>query len=719
MLKDCNISNSIISKALLICFLACSSALRAQTNFSQMSDEIAKGFSTKDTLFRQPYIDIDEQRANPIPHRYIHGGFKGTGTKFSFYLPAKENYKGHFFQYITPTPDSETLSQNAQTKESDKISFSIVSGAYFIETNGGGAGAMGMPGADASITAYRANAACAEFSRTVAMKIFGGKRPYGYAFGGSGGAFRTIGSIENTKGVWDGVVPYVMPTSMSLPNSMTVANLVIRILYDKLPQIVDALEPGSKKSVYDVLETDEQKAAYDEISRMGFPPGAWKELNGSDVGAFAVIYPIVRMMDPTYFTDFWTKPGYEGYNAPQSLKDARVQITTKIIKLISAEDAMAMGLEYDPFAKEAHGLAANSWKSIIQKQGDEKYPVAAQVEEVPQVNTNAYDLTVKTGDATGKNITIQRFSKSIIVFSLGNGDVAKRLKVGDELLIDNTNYLAVQYYHRHQMPGNEFYGWQQYKDSNGNPIWAQRPQLLGPMFAAGAGGSIPGGKFQGKMILLQNMYDGGAYPWNAHWYREKIKSNLGVELNNNFRLWFSDHANHGDYPFQADPTHTVVYLGILQQALRDLSAWVEKGIVPPMSTSYIVKEGQVIIPDNARERHGIQPVVHVKVNGSERAEVKPGQKITVEAVIDVPSNAGKVVSAEWNFVGGNNFKAITNIRKYYTTQAGSKVVIKTTYTYSQVGTFFPLLRVASQREGDFATPFTRIQNLGSARVVVK
>ncbi len=77
-----------------------------------------------DTLFKEPYIDVDEWRDSPVRHHYIHGGFKGTGTRFSFYFPPKEQYKGRFFQYITPFPDSENLSQGA-TGESDKIGFSI------------------------------------------------------------------------------------------------------------------------------------------------------------------------------------------------------------------------------------------------------------------------------------------------------------------------------------------------------------------------------------------------------------------------------------------------------------------------------------------------------------------------------------------------------------------------------------------------------------------
>jgi hypothetical protein len=57
-----------------------------------------------DPMFARPYIDLDEWRAEPVRHRYVHGGFEDTDTRFSFYLPPTEQYEGRFFQYITPVP---------------------------------------------------------------------------------------------------------------------------------------------------------------------------------------------------------------------------------------------------------------------------------------------------------------------------------------------------------------------------------------------------------------------------------------------------------------------------------------------------------------------------------------------------------------------------------------------------------------------------------------
>ncbi len=47
------------------------------------------------------------------------------------------------------------------------------------------------------------------------------------------------------------------------------------------------------------------------------------------------------------------------------------------------------------------------------------------------------------------------------------------------------------------------------------------------------------------------------------------------------------------------------------------------------------------------------------------------------------------------------------------------VTLKVTHTFSKPGTYFSVLRAASQREADSQTPYARIQNLARVRVVVK
>jgi hypothetical protein len=83
----------------------------------------------------------------------------------------------------------------------------------------------------------------------------------------------------------------------------------------------------------------------------------------------------------------------------------------------------------------------------------------------------------------------------------------------------------------------------------------------------------------------------------------------------------------------------------------------------------------------------------------------------------MPQNTGKVVAAEWDFEGDGTFPVSGKFNA--ADKTSSRVTIKATYTFSKPGTYFPNLRVASQRMGDAKTPYTRIQNLDRVRVVVQ
>ncbi|MEI7585551.1 hypothetical protein [Runella sp.] len=700
---------------ILCLLLVYSSVAQAQNTLLQSSKELAKEYVIKDTLFKVPFIDVDEWREKPVKHRYVHGGFEGTEARFSFYFPSKEQYKGHFFQYITPFPDNENLSQGASGEE-DKIGFSVSHGAYFIETNGGGRfDFTGQKKAgDPLIGAYKANAAAAQFSKTVANHIFGTHRTYGYAFGGSGGAYRTLGGIENTEGVWDGAVPYVVGSPMAIPNVFSVRMHAMRILNDKFPQIIDALEPGGSGDMYAGLN-EEEKAALTEVTKMGFPPKSWFGYKTMGVHGFRAIYSGMTMADRSYFQNFWTKEGYYGSKPPASLLKARLQKVSKIKKGIPYAEAVDAKL-VEPMSEQEKGTAEAAWKSLGNSEGT--LPVAFQLEDImPNVNFLGGDLLIKTGEAAGKTIQLIANEGDKVVLGATDPRLLAQLKQGDEVVVDNSNFLAAQTYHRHQVPSKEYKVWDQFRNEKGEPLYPQGPFLLGPMFTRGASGALPTGKFKGKMIMLESLWDREAFPWQADWYRSKVIENLGEKTNDHFRLWFTDRALHGDLTQQEDPTRTVSYIGVLQQALLDLSDWVEKGIDPAPSTSYEVVDGQVVVPETANKRAGIQPIVNLKVNGDKRVAIKAGQTVTFTAVVEVPPHTGKVVSAEWDFEGAGTFSVSQKTISF--NEKNGQASLKTTYKFSKSGTYFPTLRVASQREGDAKTPYTRIQNLDRVRVVVK
>lgn len=702
---------------LFVCCLASNESI-AQTGLKDGAQILNWKNLNNDTLFSKPYIDTDEWRDQPVRHRYVHGGFDGTNTRFSLYFPKKDTYEGRFFQYITPFPDNENLSQGGVGEE-DKIGFAISSGAYFVETNGGGQTDFANPKAtDSTIGAYRANAASAQFSRILAKEYYGGERPYGYAFGGSGGAYRTVGGIENTDGVWDGVVPYVLGSTMAIPNSFTVRMHAMRVLMEKFPQIVEALEPGGNGNPYLGLN-EEEEAALREVTKMGFPIQSWYGYQNMGIHGFLVLYQGVVRADQSYFKeDFWNKEGYLGAEPSESFLKARIQENSKIKSAIRIDEAIELGIK-EPLSEADRGSADLAWKSIGGAEGG--MPVAFELENnLPDVGFLGGDLIIVSGEVAGTVLQVTDIIGNKVVLGPTNSPALLfKIKPGDEVRVDNSNFLAVQTYHRHQVPGPEYTAWDQFRDAEGKPIYPQRPFLIGPLFTQSAAGSLPTGKFNGKMILLGSLMDREAFPWQQAWYHDRVKENLGEKTDDHFRIWYTENAVHGDAANLDDPTREVSYLGVLQQALRDLSSWVEKGIAPPPNTTYNIVDGQVVTPELASNRKGIQATILASANGSKHTTAKTQDVIQISAEVEIPINTGDLVYAAWDFYGLGEFKNEIDLSTAKISEDGSMVEFSTSHSFDISGTYFPTIRIATQREGEKQSPFAKIYNLSRVKVVIE
>lgn len=667
--------------------------------------------SAADPLFKEPYVDIDEWRDQPVRHRYVHGGFKGTDARFSFYFPPKEQYQGRFFQYVTPVPDSENL---APGNGLNQIGFSVDSGAYFVETNSGGTAATAGPAfnVDPKIAAFRANAAAAMFSRKVAGEMYGPGRVYGYLYGGSGGGYRTLGSMENTVGVWDGAVPFVLGSPMAAPNSFTIRMHAMRILKDKFPQIIDAVDAGGSGDPYKGLNAEEA-AALREATAMGFPLKAWFNYDKFGVHAFTALYQGMVMADPTYFEDFWTKPGYLGFNPPESLKKARLQFVTKIRDPLDEDEASAKGLSDLRIPGTSRGTAEDAWRIAVND--GSKRTVAFELEGTPpDVGFLGGDLVVLSGEAKGTKIAIRLLKGNLVTLGVTNLKTVAKIKAGDEVRVDNSNFLAAQTFHRHQVPDASYKVYDQFRGPDGKPLYPQRRMLLGPMFAQGAAGTVPTGHFNGKIITVNSLLDREAVPWHSDWYRRKFDQHYGADAPNRYRIWYTENALHGAQQYVEDPTRVINYNPMLEQALRDVAAWAEKGIAPPQSTNYKLADGQVIPAATAATRGGVQPVVTLKANGGAKAVVRAGQRVNFVTTIAVPPGTGKVVGAEWDFDGSGKFAEKSALKA-----AAQSVTLKASHVFARPGTYFVAMRAYSHRTGNMTSPYARIPNIGRVRVVVK
>jgi hypothetical protein len=632
-----------------------------------------------DPQFNRPYVEVSEWREHPVPHRYVRGGFEGTDARFSFYFPPKDKYEGRFFHNTYPLATSSDIGPFPIQFDVaiGNLGFTIDSGAYYVQTNLGGADRM--PPADPAIAAYRVNAAAAKYSRVLAADLYGEHRPYGYLFGGSGGSYQTIGSAENTRGVWDGFLPFVVATPNAIPSMFTVRMHALRILRNRnrFAAIMDAIDPGGSGDPFAELN-EEERAALTEATLLGFPPRGWWNHAVLTSGYFNNVAPLIPMLDPTYVDDFWTKAGYLGTDQKSTIRSERFQFDTAVAFVIDG------------------------------------FPKQIALASVPERDFADAHLVILSGGAAGNSVPIASVHGQTVGFAFAaDHSVVQAIQPEDRVRIDNAWPLALQTYQHHQVPTPDLYGWNQYRGSDGQPLYPQREILIGSIAAAGTAGSVPNGQINGKMLVLEALMDIDAMPWQADWYRSKVREALGTDFEDHFALWFIDHAQHDNPLTAAARARTVGFEGALQQALRDLGAWVEKGI-KPAATRYRIVDAQVEVPDGAHDRGGVQPVIALRANGGVRAEVSVGATVTFTAAIEVPPGAGKVVAAEWDFEGAGDYPINARID---TPEA--LVSLSATFVFAKPGTYFPVLRATSQRQGDMKTPYGRIQNIGRVRVVVQ
>jgi tRNA U34 2-thiouridine synthase MnmA/TrmU len=104
------------------------------------------------------------------------------------------------------------------------------------------------------------------------------------------------------------------------------------------------------------------------------------------------------------------------------------------------------------------------------------------------------------------------------------------------------------------------------------------------------------------------------------------------------------------------------------------------------------------------------------INGKDRIDVKKNTVVNFSAQIELPTNTGKIISADWDFEGKATFSENGKISS--SNQSGTIVKLQATHLYSKAGTYFVTLKTVAQREGNTKTAFTRINNLSRVRVVV-
>lgn len=679
-----------------------------------------------DERFANPVIDRKEsmERELPdgkkVPFTYMHGLFEGTNVKFSFCFPEKDVYRGHFFQFLCPFPGpDEEVKALEITGWDDRIAFAVSHGAYYVESNMGSAAAFEQTQDDPRMR-YQSSAAVAEFSRKTAEELYGCKRPCGYVYGGSGGGYKAMSCIENT-GAWEGAVPYVIGSPMSLPNNVTAGAHTMRVLRHCISRIREAQEPGGDGDIYAGLNPEEQETLREAV-RLGIPPRSLIGFDPSEAGALPVLLPGFRMSDPEYFRDFWTKPGYLGTDPDSSVHRDHICYRTKISALTFR------GEEWERFC-DSDSSTDEAYKKILFGGCVVSEICTERSFEMEDPYLLGLSVKVLSGKAKGAEFPVESIEGNRLIPGAAPGENAPtelllHLRPGDEIQLDNSDFLAAQTYHRHQVPTPDYCGWNQYRDADGEPIYPQRPQLMGLGFTYAGCGSVQDGKIQGKVIVICCLLD-GAFPWQGDWYRRKVASENPGKEKECFRIWYMDNCYHDDRYHTVDETRITSYVGALHQALLELSDWVEKGVDPAESTVYDVVDSQVVIPETADARGGIQPVVELKAarkaegtdgaksDWSDCVRVPLGETVSFRARADTPGGHGEIVSLAFSFEGEQGFAQAA----LQLSGSGTGKEAYAEHTYEKPGDYIAAVRVLSHLTGDPRDILAQPANIARVRVI--
>ena len=687
------------------------------------------GYVVTDKYFGAPCIEIDEQRERPSPHRFIQGKFADTSTGFAFYFPPQEFYRGRMFQPLEGGNGGHvvTFGGGILGEMFQRIAMSARLGGYMVESNQGHIGDDfdSKAGEDPTIYGHRASAESARLSKYVAAQVYGAAPHHSYVWGGSGGGRRSPLCLENAPDVWDGCMPSTSGgeiaehgntkrvkagSVMSFGQMFNVQRLLGK---KKIIALADRMAPGGSGDPFEGL-TSHEREELASLYRQGFTRG----------NEFMISEPMGQMWlwtsladelykeDPTYFENFWSEPGYVGFDQPDLVEGDLINRKCTVVRTLSGRELNELPEFAGPEFQTMRILAA------MVGAGSEAYdfPYAVELAGLTTGYRLGTGIKVLTGEAAGRSLYATGFGGDVFACD-GHGDANvlrfKGVKPGEEVLVDNRKFLAYCYFARHHIMDEPAFD---HLRLDGKPIYPQHPvPCMSPLM-----GVCYSGQYSGKVLWIHHTHDSSVWPaWGTLYHRAVLQAQGEQGAQARFRIRWTEYAEHGPYtmvppePNRVASTRLIDFRGITEQSLIDLIDWVERG-VEPLGSNYAYKDGRVILPAIAAERGGIQPVAIATANGGVRADIRVGDTVALAVSAAVPPQAGTIVSVEWDFDGSGKYP----YRHEGIDGSAAELTLSTTHTYARSGTFFATARVTSHRHGDVDAQLCRIETIAQARVVV-
>ena len=308
-----------------------------------------------------------------------------------------------------------------------------------------------------------------------------------------------MAAAENTTGVWDGVQPQCIGTSIDAQyhSFYWQAHYTMAIPKAKRDAIAAAAAPG-RHGRHLCRAQRGREIRPERVSRGRIPARNHRQPLQQ---AHAAVDPIdIRLVDPTYEDDFWSKPGYAGANPPNYLKAAKVDGFATITGITRNAAGVPTAIQFDPATVPALGTTGDNYLEYYVYGADGKTRLIDPARSLgaPPENKRRFSLIGNLDKATGK-LTLTGTNSQVLLDAL---------KVGSKIRVNNRFILAMYFYPRHSnIAGIRSHD--QYRNADGSPKYPQRKDLSALVHSnyRTMGGRIETGEIKTKMMIMEGMAD--------------------------------------------------------------------------------------------------------------------------------------------------------------------------------------------------------------------
>ena len=613
------------------------------------------------------HIDTVEGRTTPVPHCFIHGTV-AEDSAFLVQLPA--DWNGKYVLQMGGGVGGSEVAGNA---------FLLLQGYAHASSNQGRPAPVFEQADNWQELHLIRNHQLSQFVKGLITQRYGSGPSRSYLYGSSGGAWRSLSQMERYPEAYDGAGirnPVIDPRHIIF--SRSVVELSQPVIEAKMPAIIRARDLG--EDPYELLTPEEADALTHIYTAYGAHGNewAWSKLDTVSVTTGTAF----QLFDKWYLDDFWTRPGYGGYEG--EVDHLVVEGLTGAVATVGAANEGGWVLSFtDPTALYAVDRL-RGWRIT--------FTSGALAGEFRRIGANT---------ATGR-ITIDG------TFGGLNG-----LAPGDGYVLSNRDLLAWQRYHRHIVFGCDDTLTQRFC-SDGKPLYVQRPAQVKQAYTQHEAHLT--GNLRKPVVVVAQGWDHMEPITMTQDYYDRVKRVLGPRARELFRGYWNERTIHAN-PTASEINRITERDSSWNLVFQIMTRWVERGIEPPAETVVSIRPGVIEFPTTAAERKGLQPAVTATANGLTKIAVAADTTVVFDGVAGSP--IGRIAKYEWDFQGNNRYDCDSDPSTVLPScapgfSAAAEVRTPASFVYSTPGTYLATVRVHD--DTDNPGPEDGLENL--ARVVV-